>query len=47
MYLLLFYVYVLFYVHGGTLIEAASYIALDEHDHINVGEQLKSYACMF
>ena len=31
----------------GTLTETTAYTALDEHDHINVGEQLESYACIF
>ena len=29
------------------LTETAAYTALDEHDHINVGEQLESYTRMF
>jgi len=32
---------------AGTLTETTAYTALDEHDHINVGEQLESYMCMF
>jgi len=32
---------------AGTLIETAAYTALDEHDHINVDEQLESYMLMF
>jgi len=34
-------------VSAGTLTETAAYIPLDEHDHINVGEQLESYTRMF
>jgi len=34
-------------ISAGTLTETATYIALNEHDHINVDEQLKSYMCMF
>jgi len=30
-----------------TLTEIAAYTALDEHDHINVDEQLESYMRMF
>jgi len=35
------------WVSAETLIETTVYTALDEHDHINVGEQLESYMCMF
>jgi len=31
------------YDAAGTLIETIAYIALDEHDHINIGKQLESY----
>jgi len=34
-------------VSAETLTEATEYTALDEHDHINVGKQLESYARMF
>ena len=34
-------------VSAGTLTETAAYTTLDEHDHINVGEQLESYMHMF
>jgi len=34
-------------VSVGTLTETTAYNALDEHDHINVGEQLESYMCIF
>jgi len=30
-------------VSVGTLTETIAYTALDEHDHINIGEQLESY----
>ena len=39
--------YLLACVPTGTLIEAIVYTALDEHDHINISEQLKFYAHMF
>jgi len=34
-------------VSAGALTETIAYTALDEHDHINVGEQLEFYMCMF
>jgi len=35
------------YISTGILTETAAYTALDEYDHINVGEQLESYMRMF
>jgi len=34
-------------ISAGTLTETAAYTALNEHDHINVDEQLESYMRMF
>ncbi|XP_018363686.1 PREDICTED: uncharacterized protein LOC108761573 [Trachymyrmex cornetzi] len=34
-------------VSAAALTEVTAYAAFDEHDHINVGEQLKSYSRMF
>jgi len=34
-------------VSAGTLTETTAYTALDEHDHMNVGEQLESYMFIF